>query len=82
MDKIDITKKIATFIVGVGTGKIAGAIISNNISPDGIIEKVTVVSAAFVIGAMAGDATKQYTGAKIDEAVAFVNQIRSERKAA
>lgn len=71
MDQIEITKKIASVIVGIGTSKIVGAIIQNNVSPESIIDKVTVIGASLVIGAMAKDATKSYSDAKIDEAVLF-----------
>lgn len=67
MDALDITKKAASFIVGAGTGKIVAAIIQDNVDPEKIHEKVEVIAAGVVIGAMAKDATKHYTDAKIDE---------------
>lgn len=82
MDKIDITKKISSFVVGMGTGKIVTAVIGANVPTDSIIEKITVYSAGVVIGMMAKDATKQYTDVKIDEAVAFVHQIQTKAKPA
>lgn len=71
MTKLQIAKQIASTIVGIGTTKIVSAIIQNNITPDKVIDKVTVVGASVVIGSMAADATKTYTDAKIDEAVAW-----------
>lgn len=71
MDKLDLTKAAASFIVGAGTSKIAADIIKNNAVPTNLYSKVTVVSAGVVIGMMAADATKEYTTAKIDEAAAW-----------
>lgn len=36
--------------------------------------KVTVVSASFVLGSTAADASKEYTDKKIDEIIAWWNQ--------
>ena len=74
MDKLEITKKVAGFIVGTGTTKIVYAIIHNNIDPEKITDKVTVISASVVIGGMAKDATKSYTDAKIDELATFYDE--------
>jgi uncharacterized membrane protein YcjF (UPF0283 family) len=68
MDKLDLTKNVASFVVGTGTTKIVTGIIQNNIVADNLYSKVTVVGAGVVIGMMAADATKSYTNAKIDEA--------------
>lgn len=67
MDSLDITKKVASFIVAAGTGKIVTAIIQNNVEPEKIYQKVEIIAAGIVIGGMAKDATKTYTDAKIDE---------------
>jgi hypothetical protein len=74
MDKLDITKKVAAFLVGAGTSKIVTDIIKNNSAPENLYSKVTVVGAGVVIGMMASDATKEYTGAKIDEAALWWKQ--------
>lgn len=71
MTKLEITKRVASAVVGIGTGKIAASIIKNNYPSGGIVTHVTVVVASVVIGMMASDATSQYTDAKIDEAVSW-----------
>lgn len=80
MDHIEITKKVAGLIVGTGTAKIVTAIIQNNVSYDKITTKVPVVIAGIVIGAMAKDATKAYSDAKIDYYAAFLKKTEAETK--
>lgn len=70
MNKLDITKKVVSAVIGLGTSKIAHSIIKNNVQPENVIDKVTVPSAAVVIGMMASQATKEFTGKQIDELVA------------
>lgn len=82
MNKLEITKKVATFVVGVGTSKIAQSIIQNNVSTDTVIAKVTVNSAALVIGMMASEATKKFTNAKIDEYASLFADAKDKIKEA
>lgn len=79
MTKLDLTKLVAQIIVGSGTGTIVGSIIRNNVSIETTTDKVKVASASIVIGAMAGDATCQYTNDKIDAAAAWWN-ARKDKK--
>ena len=74
MTKIEFAKKAITFIVGMGTTKIASDIIKNNVDPQNVAEKVTVFAGGMVIGSMAADATKEYTGAKVDEMISWWRQ--------
>jgi hypothetical protein len=67
MNTLSITKMVVTTVVGSGTAKIVSAIIKNNITPERVIDKVTVTSSAIVLGGMAADASRKYTDAKIDE---------------
>lgn len=69
MNKLDITKKVAGFVVGSGVAKIVNDIIANNITIEHAYQKVTVIAGAAVIGMMAKDATKAYTDTTIDECV-------------
>lgn len=79
MDKIEVTKKVISFAVGMGTGKIVNDIIKSNVTADKVIDQVTVVSAGVVIGSMAKDATKSYTDAKIDEIVAKWREFKTKQ---
>lgn len=81
LTKLEITKKIASTVVGVGAGKIVGNIILNNLPSGGIVTKITVLAGSIVIGMMASDATANYTSAKIDEAVAMWNNAKTESEA-
>lgn len=78
MTKLEITKRVASAIVGIGTGKIAATVIKNNHPSGGIVTQITVIAASVVIGMMASDATSAYTNTKIDEAVALWNKIRHD----
>jgi hypothetical protein len=71
MDKIGFAKKAVSLIVGVGVGKIVGAIVKNNVSPSNPVDTVAVTAGAFVLGAMVADWTEDYTNAKIDKIVSW-----------
>lgn len=76
MQKLEIAKSIAAIIVGAGTSRITNGIISNNVSTENAIDKVTVTGASIVIGAMAGKATKSATNDMVDEIVDAIEKIR------
>ena len=71
MTKTELIKWTTSIVVGAGTGKIVGQIIKNNTDPQNIVDTTTMFAAAWVLGAMAADATKTYTDAKIDEIAAW-----------
>lgn len=71
MDKIAIAKRAVNFVVGAGVTKVVAGIIANNTDPQKVTDKVAIGSAAFVLGAIAADATTSYTDAKIDKLVAW-----------
>lgn len=74
MKKIQIVKAVTNLIVGVGTAKIVSTIISNNVQPETITDKVTVKTSSFVLGAMVADISSRYTNAKIDEIAAWIDE--------
>jgi hypothetical protein len=83
MNKLEITKLAVNVVVGSGVTKIVNDVIANNINdPEKVIQKVTTTSAAVVIGMMAKDATKAYTGAKIDSIVAKWNELKAKSEEA
>lgn len=65
--KLGLVKMAVSGVVGVGTGKIVGKIIKNNITPETLIDKITVGAAAWTIGGIATEATKKYTSEMIDD---------------
>lgn len=78
MDKIQIAKIVTSTIVGMGTSRIAGQIVKNNVVPKNVIDKVTIVGASVVIGSMASAATKAHTGEIIDEMVEAFEKIKDQ----
>lgn len=72
-NKIAVAKFLASAVVGIGTGKIVGKIIKNNIQPETLLDKVTVTAAAWVIAAIATERTKKYTDDTIDSVVKSTN---------
>lgn len=73
MTKTDIAKNIINFVVGAGTTKIVHQTIKNNTNPETVTDQVTIGAGSVVLGAMAADASKSYTDAKIDEMVSWWN---------
>lgn len=66
---LKVAKFAVSGLVGIGTGKIVGAVIKNHVTPETTIDKVTVTAAAWVISAMVTKATKNATNEMIDDAV-------------
>ena len=78
MNKFEIAKKAVTIIVGVGTSKIAQTIISNNVQPETVIDKVTVGTGSIVIGMMASEATKKFTDTKMEEYASAIRELKTK----
>lgn len=66
---VSAVRNAVSVVVGIGTGKIVGQIIKNNITPETLRDKVTVTAASWAIGAMVGSATKKFTEKEFDTAV-------------
>jgi hypothetical protein len=73
MTKTNIAKTAAQFVVGIGTGKIVGSIIRNNVTVESPADQAAVAATSAVIGWMAAEKTTAWTDAKIDEAVTWWN---------
>lgn len=78
MTKLDAIKLATNFIVGAGTTKITGGIIRNNVPVENVIDVVTVNTAAFMIGGMAAEKTKAYTGDQIDKIANLINEFKNK----
>lgn len=72
---LSAVKFVASSLVGVGTGKIVSGIIKNNVTPETLLDKVTVLGAAWVIGGMATKATKTFTDETIDDVAKGVSGV-------
>jgi Asp-tRNA(Asn)/Glu-tRNA(Gln) amidotransferase C subunit len=83
---LSAAKFVASGIVGLGTTKIVGQVIKNNVTAETPFEKITMGAAAWVLGAMVAKATKEYTDAAIDETfesvAKTVNTIKESAKLA
>jgi hypothetical protein len=77
---VNVVKLATTTVVGIGTSRIVKAIITNNVSTDGmsLIEETTVVASSYVLGAMVADATKKYTDAKVEAAATWIANKRNK----
>lgn len=69
LNKTEIAKKAAFVVVGFGTAHVVKAIIRNNVHPDSVTDKAAVVIGTYVLGAIAADASKEWTDTKIDELI-------------
>lgn len=80
MDKLEITKKAVSLVVGLGVSKIVKGFIENNTSAESVTDKVAIASAAVVIGSMSAAAVKNHADTMIDDAIAAYKKIRDEIK--
>lgn len=73
--KLSVVKYIATGIVGIGTGKIVGNIIKNNVPINSLADRITVTAASFIITGLVTQATKNHTDEMIDNVVGTVTKV-------
>ncbi len=69
MKKIDIAKRVTSFVVGIGTSAVVKGIIETNVVPTNIPTKVAVYVTSVVIGSMATKATVKHSDEMIDDVV-------------
>lgn len=84
LNALAVVKFVASGVVGIGTGKIVGKIIKNNVTPETLIDKVTVLAAGWVIAGIATNATKKYTDDMVDDVVkaatVVVDKVKTDNK--
>jgi len=82
MTKTEIAKAAASLFVGGATAKVVREIIQNNTTPDKVADKAAVLIASYVLGAIAADASKVWTDAKIDKLIEWwmknITKVNSE----
>ena len=78
VDKVALAKNVTTIVVGLGVGTIVKTIIRDNVIPATATQKVTVGAGTIVLAMMVGDATSNYTDAKIDAIVAWWASTKSK----
>lgn len=64
---LSATKFVVSGLVGIGTAKIVTQVIKNNVTSETLIDKVTMLAAAWSIGGVAAKVTKKYTEDSIDD---------------
>lgn len=79
MTKTEIAKVVAGFVIGTGTAKVVKEIIKNNVTPDSVTDKTAIIIASYVLGAIAADASKNWTDAKIDQTIAWWTKLVTDR---
>lgn len=80
MLNLNTIKLVASTIVGVGTGKIVGTIIRNNVQPETIVDTITIYAGGMVIGGMVADAAKTYTDNTIDQIADFIATLKTAKE--
>lgn len=79
MKTLDIFKGVAELVVSVGVSAIVGNTIKTTTPPDiHLIKKVCVGVGGFVLSAMVGDKTAEYTSKQIDDATEKIRQAISK----
>jgi hypothetical protein len=78
INMIKAVKFVVGAAVGLGTARIVGSIVRNNVSPANSFQKVTVVVASFVIASLVADAATKYVHNQIDELVDGYNKTKQE----
>ena len=66
MTKTEIAKRVTSAIVGFTTAGVVRQIITNNTTPEDVVDKAAVLIGTHVLGAIAADASKKWTDEKID----------------
>lgn len=77
---LSAVKFVVSGVVGIGAGKIVKNVITNNVTVDTLLEKVTTVAGAWAIGAMAAQASKDFTDKTIDETYAALSEVLGKIK--
>lgn len=67
MTKIEITKKIAKFVVGASTGFTVSNALHNNVGAEKTHQKVERYVGSTVVGIMVSEQAETWTDRKIDE---------------
>ena len=69
MTKTKLAKNAAALIVGFTTAKIVKEIIRNNTTAQETADKVAVMIAGYIMGAIAADAARNWSDDKIDKLI-------------
>lgn len=79
MDKIQVVKYAARFIVGASTGWTTREIVKNNVNPENRLQEAEALVAGLVAGSAAASASEVWIDRKIDRFVAKYNEIKTQK---
>lgn len=68
-------------IVGMGTAKVVSGIVKNNVSAENLVDKVTILSATWVLSGVVTTASKKYTNDMIDDVAKSITDVLGQLKA-
>lgn len=80
-DKLFIAKMIVRTVVGVSTSKVAHDIIVNNTTVETGADAAKVWVGGIVIGAIVTEHAKEFTETKIDNAITWYDERKSNKTA-
>jgi len=78
MDKLTVAKRIISAAVGFSVSKIVYSVVENNVSASSAVDRAAIAAGTYVLGAIAADASRNYTDAKIDEIVAWYQETKEK----
>lgn len=79
--KTYIAKRLVSAVVGYGASRIVHQVIQNNVEPETTHELVAIKSTEYLAAYVAADVTKDYTDRKIDEIIAWFDQVKKSVEA-
>jgi len=79
MTKTEIAKRVVSGLVMFSTASVVKQVIQNSTSATTISERIAVIIAGHVLGAIAADASKVWTDDKIDELIAWWTKNVTEK---
>lgn len=74
-EKREVAKWIVRFVVGVGTHRIVGEVIDNNVAARSSIDAAFIGAGSVAIGYFASEILGNYTDEKVDKAIDWLEDI-------
>lgn len=76
---LEMFKRAAGVVVGLGIGQIVTAVVNNNVAPKSMANRITLTAGSYVLGCMLADAGRKYAAEKIDEIAVWVDDHMTDR---
>jgi hypothetical protein len=81
MTKLTLIKTVANLSVGLSVSKVTKDIISNNTSPENLVDTAEIAVGSLVLGSMVAGQASDYVETAIDKAASFVQTMKDKRSA-